>query len=160
MRSFRERNPIILGVVSLAVVAAITVAALNYRSLPFFSTGTTYSAYFEELGGLTTDAPVEVSGLKAGRVKSISLTSQGDLVTFSVADNIRLGERTEASIKTVTLLGSKVLEVAPRGEAHLRAPIPIERTTSPYQLPDALGDLAATISGLNTDQLSNALQTL
>ena len=34
------------------------------------------------------------------------------------------------------------------------------RTASPYQLPDAIGDLTATISGLNTDQLSTALQTL
>lgn len=31
---------------------------------------------------------------------------------------------------------------------------------SPYQLPDALGDLATTISGLNTDQLSDSLATL
>ena len=36
----------------------------------------------------------------------------------------------------------------------------MERTTSPYQLPDALGDLATTISGLNTDQLSDSLATL
>ncbi|CDO87158.1 MCE-family protein, Mce3C [Mycobacterium triplex] len=36
----------------------------------------------------------------------------------------------------------------------------MQRTTSPYQLPDALGDLTATISGLNTNQLSDALKTL
>ena len=33
-------------------------------------------------------------------------------------------------------------------------------TSSPYQLPDALGDLANTISGLDTDQLSASLSTL
>ena len=38
--------------------------------------------------------------------------------------------------------------------------IPLDRTTSPYQLPDALGDLATTISGLNTDQLSDSLRVL
>jgi phospholipid/cholesterol/gamma-HCH transport system substrate-binding protein len=42
----------------------------------------------------------------------------------------------------------------------LSATIPIDRTTSPYQLPDAVGDLTATISGLDTDQLSASLQTL
>jgi phospholipid/cholesterol/gamma-HCH transport system substrate-binding protein len=31
---------------------------------------------------------------------------------------------------------------------------------SPYQLPDALGDLATTISGLNTEQLSGSLATM
>src|SRR5207249_2062225 len=29
-----------------------------------------------------------------------------------------------------------------------------------YQLPDAIGDLSATISGLNTDQLSSSLSVL
>jgi phospholipid/cholesterol/gamma-HCH transport system substrate-binding protein len=36
----------------------------------------------------------------------------------------------------------------------------MDHTQSPYQLPDALGDLALTISGLNTDQLSQSLATL
>jgi phospholipid/cholesterol/gamma-HCH transport system substrate-binding protein len=160
VKTFRERNPTIIGAISLTVVALLILAALNVNRLPFFSAGTTYSAYFEEAGGLETNAPVQVSGLRAGRVKNITLTPQGVLITFTVADNIRLGERTEASIKTMTLLGSKILEVAPRGEGHLNTVIPVERTTSPYQLPDAIGDLTATISGLNTDQLSTALQTL
>src|SRR3984893_159556 len=34
------------------------------------------------------------------------------------------------------------------------------RTTPPYQLPDALGDLATTIGGLNTVQLSQSLASL
>ncbi|MGH3678399.1 MAG: MCE family protein, partial [Mycobacterium sp.] len=37
---------------------------------------------------------------------------------------------------------------------------PVERTKPPYELPDALGDLATTISGLNTDQVSESLATL
>lgn len=144
----------------MAVIAAITLGSLNYSRLPFFSSGTTYSAYFDEAGGLTTGAPVEVSGFKAGQVKSITLKPDGVLVDFTVADNIRLGEHTEAAIKTISLLGNKVLAVTPRGEGHLSETIPIQRTTSPYQLPDAVGDLTATISGLNTNQLSDALQTL
>ena len=98
MKSFRERNPLIIGAISLALIAIVTVGTLNYRRLPFISDGNTYSAYFEEAGALETGAPVQVSGFRAGRVKSISLTPQGVLITFSVADNIRLGERTEATI--------------------------------------------------------------
>jgi len=160
MKSFRERNPLIIGAVSLTLIVVVTVAALNYQRLPFISGGNTYQAYFEEAGALQTGAPVQVSGFRAGKVQTISLTPQGVLITFTVADNIRLGEGTEASIKSTSLLGNKVLEVSPRGPGHLSGTIPIDRTTSPYQLPDALGDLTATISGLNTDQLSTALQTL
>ena len=36
----------------------------------------------------------------------------------------------------------------------------LERTTSPYDLPSALGDLTTAISGLDTTQLSQALTTL
>ncbi len=81
-------------------------------------------------------------------------------MTFDVADDIRVGDRSEAAIKTKALLGSKVLEVTPRGDGQQDGTIPLERTTSPYQLPDALGDLSATISGLNTDQLSSSLSVL
>ena len=82
------------------------------------------------------------------------------LVSFDVAKNIRLGDRTEAAIRTKGLLGTKELDIMPRGEGQLTGPIPMERTVSPYQLPDALGDLSTTISGLNTDQLSDSLATL
>lgn len=160
MKSFRERNPMVLGAVSLAAIVVLTVAALNYQRLPFFSGGETYSAYFEEVGALETGAPVQVSGYQAGRVRTISLTPDGVLITFTVADGIRLGERTEVSIRSTSLLGNKVLEVSPRGPGHLAGTIPIERTTSPYQLPDAIGDLTATISGLETGQLSDSLRTL
>ena len=75
-------------------------------------------------------------------VKSIELDGPRVLVTFNVDKDIRLGDRTEAAIKTKSLLGAKILEVTPRGGGQLDGPIPVERTTSPYQLPDALGDLA------------------
>lgn len=112
------------------------------------------------MGGLRTGNTVEVSGYPVGKVSSIELDEPGVRVTFKVDKNIRLGERTEAAIKTKGLLGSKFVEVMPRGEGHLTGPIPVERTMSPYQLPDALGDLASTISGLNTGQLSESLDTL
>ncbi|SKG72638.1 virulence factor Mce [Mycobacteroides abscessus subsp. bolletii] len=160
MKAFQERNPAIIGAIGLAVAAAITVVAYNFNNLPGISSATTYSAYFEEAGGLTADAPVQVSGVRAGQVQSIALQPQGVLVTFRVDDDIRLGDRTEAAIKTISVLGNKILDVTPRGDGHLAAVIPLDRTTSPYQLPDAVGDLTATISGLKTDQLSESLRTL
>jgi phospholipid/cholesterol/gamma-HCH transport system substrate-binding protein len=82
------------------------------------------------------------------------------LVKFDVANNIRLGDRTEAAIKLKTLLGTKILEVTPRGDGKLSDPIPLDRTTPAYQLPDALGDLTTTISGLDTNRLSKSLAVL
>ncbi|WP_123026555.1 MCE family protein [Mycolicibacterium stellerae] len=160
MKPFRERNPVVICLVAVAVIAAITVGTLNYARLSSLFTDSDYSAYFEESGGLTTGAPVQVLGFDAGRIDSITLDSHGVLVRFSVHDDIRLGTETEAEIKTIALLGNKVLDVTPRGAGRLSETIPLTRTKSPYQLSDAIGDLTATISGLDTDQLSQSLQTL
>jgi phospholipid/cholesterol/gamma-HCH transport system substrate-binding protein len=160
MKSFAERNRLIVGTVGIVAVGGVVVAALQYQKLPFFNQGKSVSAYFADAGGLRTDNTVEVSGYPVGKVASIELDGPGVLVKFKVDNNIRLGSRTEVAIKTKGLLGSKFLDVLPRGEGQLVGPIPIERTMSPYQLPDALGDLATTISGLNTKQLSESLGTL
>jgi phospholipid/cholesterol/gamma-HCH transport system substrate-binding protein len=58
------------------------------------------------------------------------------------------------------VLGAKVLEVSPRGSGSQSGPIPLDRTRSPYQLPDALGDLTSAVSGLDTDKLSESLAVL
>ena len=160
MKSFSERNPLIIGTVGLVGIGGLVLAALNFQDLPFVNQGTDVSAYFADAGGLRTGNAVEVSGFPVGKVSSIELDGPGVLIKFNVGKNIRLGDRTEVGIKTKGLLGSKILDVIPRGDGQLKGPIPIERTMSPYQLPDALGDLATTISGLDTNQLSGSLATL
>jgi phospholipid/cholesterol/gamma-HCH transport system substrate-binding protein len=160
MKTFSERSPLVIGVVGVTVVAAIITGALQYQKLPFLNQGKSYSAYFADAGGLFTGAGVQVSGFPAGKVSSISLDGAQVLVTFTVDKNVQMGEASEAAIKTKSLLGTKVLEVLPRGSGQLDVPIPMDRTVSPYQLPDALADLATTISGLDTNLLSDSLATL
>lgn len=159
MKSFAERNQFVIGAVGLALTIGIVLGSLNYDRLPFLQ-GKEYSAYFADAGGLTTSQGVLVSGFEVGKVKSIELDGPRALVKFTVARNIHLGDHTEAAIKTKGLLGTKVLEVTSRGGGQLEGTIPVERTTSPYQLPDALGELAMTISGLNTNQLSDSLRVV
>jgi phospholipid/cholesterol/gamma-HCH transport system substrate-binding protein len=160
MKPFSERNPLRIGAIGVGVILALMLLSMNYDKLPFFSKGTTYSAYFAEAGGLMSGNIVQVSGFRVGQVSTVELDGARVLVKFDVADNIRLGDRTEAAIKLKTLLGTKILEVTPRGEGKLSVPIPIDRTTPAYQLPDALGDLTTTISGLDTNRLSKSLAVL
>ncbi len=160
MRSFAERSPLVIGIVGAVGVAVIVTGALQYQNLPLVNQVNSYSAHFADAGGLFTGATVEVSGHPAGRVSGIELDGAAVLVRFTVDKNIRMGEATEAGIKTKSLLGTKMLAVMPHGSGRLEGPIPMSRTVSPYQLPDALGDLADTISGLDTDQLSDSLATV
>ncbi|WP_235733252.1 MCE family protein [Mycolicibacterium neoaurum] len=159
-RTFSERNPLVLGAVGVLVVIVVAAAALGNQMLPFINQNKSYTAYFADAGGLFTGAIVQVSGYPVGKVTDIELEGPGVLVTFNVPDDLHLGERTEAAITTKGLLGTKELDVIPHGEAELDGAIPMDRTTSPYQLPDALGELATTISGLDTNQLSDSLSTL
>jgi phospholipid/cholesterol/gamma-HCH transport system substrate-binding protein len=160
MKLFSERNPMVIGAVGLTALAVLVLAALEWQKLPFLNQGRTVSAYFADAGGLRTGNGVEVSGFPVGKVSSIDLDGPGVLVKFKVGNSIHLGSLTEVAIKTKGLLGSKILDVIPRGEGQLQGTIPMDRTVSPYQLPDALGDLATTISGINTEQLSGSLTTL
>jgi phospholipid/cholesterol/gamma-HCH transport system substrate-binding protein len=160
MKPFSERNLFVIGAIGLAVTIAIILGAINYDKLPFLNQGKEYSAYFAEAGGLMNDAAVQVSGFQVGKVQSIELDGPRVLIKFTVNKNIRLGDRTEAAIKTKGLLGTKILAVTSRGDRRQEGTIPLDRTTSPYQLPDALGELATTISGLNTDQLSESFRVL
>jgi phospholipid/cholesterol/gamma-HCH transport system substrate-binding protein len=160
MKPFSERNLLVIGAIGLAITVAIVVGALQYDKIPFLNQGKEYSAYFADAGGLMNAAGVQVSGFEVGKVGSIELDGTRVLVKFTVDKNIRLGDRTEAAIKTKGLLGTKILEVTSRGDGRQDGTIPLERTTSPYQLPDALGELATTISGLNTNQLSDSLRVL
>ena len=160
MKSFSERNPVVIGGIGVLTLAGTVLAALQYDNLPFFGGSRGYAAYFSEAGGLQAGAAVQVAGYQVGEVSSVDLDGDRVLITFDVEDDVRLGEQTEANIRTKSLLGAKVLEVTPRGGGHLSAAIPVDRTKAPYQLPDALGDLTATIEDLDTDTVSGSLATL
>jgi phospholipid/cholesterol/gamma-HCH transport system substrate-binding protein len=155
-----RRSPVVIGVMGTAIVVLVTVAAFQYDKLPFVKNTDDYAAYFSEAGGIKPGNTVRVSGMGVGRVSDIRLEGTKVRVGFTVRKTVQLGDRTEAAIKTETILGSKMLELTSRGERKLTGAIPLERTHSPYDLPDALGDLTTTISGLDTAQLSSALTTL
>ena len=67
---------------------------------------------------------MRVSGLSVGRVSSVKLDGTKVLVNFTVDDDVALGNRTEASIKTETVLGTKMLEITPRGDGKLQGADP------------------------------------
>jgi phospholipid/cholesterol/gamma-HCH transport system substrate-binding protein len=159
MKSFTERNSYLMAAVGVGVTAVTVLAGLNFDSLPPFNSGRDYSAYFAEASGLTSGTAVQVSGYRVGKVSSVELDGAKVVVTFRV-DDVRLGDRTEAAVRLTGLLGTRVVELTPRGDRELTGPIPVDRTTPAYELPDALGDLSTTVRGLNTDQLSNSLAVL
>ncbi len=104
---------------------------------------------------------MQVSGFKVGKVNVIELDGPRVLVTFTVDKNIRLGDRTEAAIKTKGLLGTKILEAHPPRRRQQSEPD--SARAHHVALPAARRARrsgARTISGLNTNQLSESLRVL
>lgn len=115
MKAFSERDPRTIGLVGIAITVVIALAALNFDKLPLLSSTKGYSAYFADAGGLNTGATVRVSGFAVGKVERIRLDGRKVLVDFTVDSAIHLGEQSEAAIKVKSLLGTKVIDVIPRG---------------------------------------------
>ncbi len=160
-RPFRDRNPVPIGAVSLAVIAALVFVAFNAQSLPLIGGGTVYRAQFSEAAGLKPDDPVRVAGVKVGKVEGLSLEGGAVTVEFRVKDAF-VGDRSEAAIKIETVLGAKYLALVPRGAAELDPDdrIPLDRTASPYDVVEAFADLSTTVEEIDTGQLASSFEVL
>jgi phospholipid/cholesterol/gamma-HCH transport system substrate-binding protein len=159
---FRERNPVIVGAISLAVLAAMILAAFRAQDLPVIGGGDTYYASFSEAGGLKANDEVRIAGVRVGKVEKVELAGDHVRVTFRVDGAADFGSETAAAIKVKTLLGAMFLSLQPAGSGQLEegAEIPVERTSSPYEVVEAFAGLAETSEQIDTDQLAQSLTTL
>ena len=162
MKPFRERNPVIVGAVSIVVMVMLLVAALRADDLPIIGGGDTYHAMFTEAGGLKVNDEVRIAGVRVGKVDEVALDGDQVKVSFKVDDAADFGSDTRAAIKVKTILGSMFLALEPAGGGQLDegATIPAERTSSPFDVVEAFEGLASTSEQIDTDQLAESLTTL
>ncbi|MEV6880078.1 MCE family protein [Amycolatopsis sp. NPDC051128] len=161
MKSFKERNPLALGVAGSVVLAALLTVTFNYDNLPIVGGGTTYRAEFSEAAGLQPDDEVRVAGIKVGEVRDVELADDHVLVTFRVK-KAWVGDRTSAEIRIKTLLGRKFLALKPTGDG-VQDPdqaIPRNRTVTPYDVTEAFNGLANTAGSIDTDQLADSFTAI
>lgn len=163
LKSFTERDMFVTGIVGTIIVALIMLVTFEYDKLPFFSHGKSYSAVFSEAGQLASGNEVIVSGAKVGTVSSVGLDKGHVLVKFSIdSGKQHLGTTTTARVTTLTLLGKAGLELDPAGPGTLAddARIPLSRTTSQYDITNALNDLGDTTSQIDIPLLAKSLSTV
>jgi phospholipid/cholesterol/gamma-HCH transport system substrate-binding protein len=159
---FRERNPVVVGAISLAVIAAFIMAAFKAEDLPLIGGGDTYYAAFSEAGGLKPNDEVRIAGVRVGKVQSVELVDDHVRVSFMVDGSAKFGAKTGAAIKVKTLLGAMYLGLEPDGPGQLeeKSTIPRQRTTSPYDVVEAFSGLAERSEAINTGELTKSLTTL
>jgi phospholipid/cholesterol/gamma-HCH transport system substrate-binding protein len=157
--AFAERNRIVVAIAGLLAMTLVFAATYYAEALPVVGGGTVHEARFAEAGGLREGNEVRVAGVKVGEVTEIGLDEDVVAVTFRVKD-VRLGDQTSAAVKVKTLLGQKFLSLEPGGRGELDGPIPVERTTTPYDVSAALSDLSTTVGDIDTAQMAKSFDVL
>jgi phospholipid/cholesterol/gamma-HCH transport system substrate-binding protein len=169
VKPFRERNPILVGVISVAVLAAAMLFALSLNRFTFLRGVYTIKADFADAAGLTPDNEVRVAGLKVGKVDAVKLApaahgySDRVRVTMEIKSGIKLGDLSEAEIKLKTLLGAKFVDITPDGTAPYIAAgglIPLRRTRIPFEIYQVTNESVATIGKIDAKELNDALHEL
>jgi phospholipid/cholesterol/gamma-HCH transport system substrate-binding protein len=162
MKPFRERNPVIIGMIGLALIAAMMLGAFRADRLPIIGSGDVYHAEFAEIGGLKSGDEVRIAGVAVGNVQGIELDGNKVRVTFKMDKGTDFGRETGADIRVRTLLGAEFLALTPKGSGQLAegSTIPLERTIAPYDVVQAFSDLSVTTDQIDIPQLSQALDTL
>ncbi|SDE22556.1 MCE family protein [Nocardioides lianchengensis] len=158
-RAFAERNRVVIAVVGLLVLGVSFYAAMNMTSLPVVGEGRVHQAIFAEGGGLRPGDEVRVAGVRVGEVTDVRL--EGDQVrVYFRAKDVELPSATTASIEVKTMLGQKYLAVDPLGEGTLEGAIPLERTTTPYDVNAAISDFSTELNEIDTVQLEESFDAL
>lgn len=164
MTPFRERNPIPIAIGGILFIVLLLLMSfnLNKMPLPFFGKKTSYQAAFTQAAGLQRENEVRVAGVRVGSVTEVELDieNQRVLVTFQVDDGVDVGDESRAAIKLKTLLGTKYLELVPAGSSPLDAPIPVTRTTVPFQIYEAFNEFSETLDEVDTETLAKSLDVL
>jgi phospholipid/cholesterol/gamma-HCH transport system substrate-binding protein len=161
MKPFHERNPVMLAIVGTVAILVMLTVAFNARRLPFIGNGPTYYADFTNASGLVSGEEVRIAGIKVGQVSSVSIVAAHVRVAFNVK-GASFGPDTSASIEIRSLLGEHYLALDPAGSGQMQvgAEIPMQRTSTPFNVVPAFSKLSTTVGHINTGQLAASFTTI
>lgn len=153
MISFRERNPIRIGIASIAILAAMLGVVFYLKDLPFVANEYRLVAEFADAAGLGPENEVRVAGIKVGKVTGVELERDRVIVEMDIKDGVEIPADSTAEISLKTILGTKFVVINARGSGKLLKDgdrIPLAQTTIPfeiYQIANTAVDLLTDVDG-------------
>ncbi|HVM10668.1 MAG TPA: MlaD family protein [Acidimicrobiales bacterium] len=169
MKSFRDRNPIVVGLVSVAIIGALVAFAFAVGILRLFEKAYAAQAVFNDASGIHAGDDVRVAGVKVGRVTKVRADREEGtvIVDFLVNRGIDLGPETTAEIALQTLLGTKFLRLDGEVERPYLAElpedervIPLERTKTPFDVFELTKVGTRSIEATDTEKLNRLITQL
>lgn len=158
-RTLEDLNKTAVGLVALAVITAVLASLVIITKVgPGYRR---YSAEFTQAAALLPKNPVTVSGIQVGTVTGMKLVGDRVRVDMRVQNDVKLGADTRAVIMVTTILGSRYVALYPGGDGPLPDnTIDLDHTEVPYDLQQALQDVAVNYGEVDTDDLARAIELL
>ena len=169
MKSFRDRNPILIGVASISVIGVFTAAAFAVGLLHVLEKTYTVRGVFKDAAGIRGGDTVRVAGVQAGRVVKVKAdrVNGNVIIEFVVNRDVELGPETRAEVALATLLGTKFLRLSgPVREPYLgdmpkeKRVIPVERTKTPFDVFELTTVGTRSIQKTDTEKLNTLIKQL
>jgi len=137
----QTRTEIIVGVFVLAGLVCLGYLAIRLGKLELFGTqGYVVFADFVSVAGIKLGDPIEIAGVRIGKVEAIGLADDRARLTLRVSEAIKLQEDVIASVRARGLIGDKFVLVTPGASDKIIAPGgKIRETDSPPDIPDLIG---------------------
>lgn len=107
-----------------------------------------FTAYFDQVAGLTVQAPVRVAGVKVGEVKAITLDHGRAKVDLKLDKDFPLYGDSEASLSSIGILGEKYIEL---NQGHYEKGLMDPSMTIPSKSGVSLDDLMTTLAAISRD---------
>lgn len=161
MRTLEGSDRIKVGMIGLIILVMVVGVGQSFASVPMLFAKPTYYAEFADAAGALPGDKVRISGMDVGQIKSLTIDGDRVRVGFTLGDH-RIGSDSRLSIRTDTILGKRVMEIDPRGSKPLSVSgvLPLEQSTTPYQLYDAFSDLTTTTAGWDLQSVKKSLNVL
>jgi len=169
LKSFRDRDPAVLGISSLLVLTLALVVVFVVGSTGLLQNRYTMTGVFAGTGGLHSGNEVRVAGIKAGEVTAVEpdFTRGTVLVTWKVDRDVDLGRQTRAEISTSNILGGRYLRLSgPIAKPYLaglpdeQRRVPLERTRLPVTANDLVATGTRTFAQLDTKLIGDVVDQL
>ena len=169
LKSFRDRNPYVIGIVSVGIIGVFVAFAFAVGILHLGEWAYAVQGVFADAGGIRNGDDVRVAGVKVGRVTGVRADRQHGrvVVDFVVNDGVDLGPETSAEVALATLLGTKFLRLEGTVEGPYLADlpedervIPIERTKTPFDVFELTKVGTKSIEATDTEKLNRLITQL